>query len=169
MLGKLRIIGFVLFISFSIFNSSPVSGQSALRGDCLKVLQLTGGMGPAVPVLFIDMAVCKPAQPNAIPDVTIPVYAQSAIDDKVKTLNDKIDKLSGDAIDTIKKTVDTQAIKADDISRIVKVTREQIYIQLKNEISKAVQDAVRQTLQDQISAEVAKQLAQKSKQTASVR
>jgi len=156
MFKALRVFTFVLASAYA----SAALGQTAVRGDCVRLVEVDR----TSPVFSIDLNACKPAQPNAIPDITIAVYQQSTIDDKLKVLNDKIDKLSSDAVDAVRKTVDGQAIKADDVSRIVKATRDQIYVQLKNDIAKAVQDAVRQTLQEQIAAEVAKQLAQKPKQ-----
>lgn len=155
------------FIFLLLTCAYPYSllGQTTpvIRGDCLKVYQLSGSM-PVQPVWTIDTIVCKPPQPSAIPDITVPVYPQTVIDGKLTALDKKIDDLSKDALETVRKTVDAQAIKADDVSRIVKATRDQIYAQLKNDIAKAVQDAVHQSIQEQVTAEVAKQMAAKNKQ-----
>src|SRR5580692_2429611 len=107
----LKVIGLVLGLTYA----SAAFGQTAVRGDCLRIAPAQSIGQPAT--VYIDISTCKPLQPGSQPgsavDITIPIYQQSAIDEKVKSLNDKIDKLSSDAIDTIKKTVDAQAIKAD--------------------------------------------------------
>jgi len=154
----------LLFLVVALLFSTEGFAQRAVKGECVTVNPAPIGQ----PYAFtLNAARCPPVKdPNAnqmiAPDVTFPVYPD--INDKVDALDKKIDKLSGDAIKAIKETMDGQALKADDVARVVQATRDQIYSQLQNDIKKAVQDAVSEAIKKQIANEVANQLAEKQKQ-----
>jgi hypothetical protein len=155
----------LLFLVVALLFSTAGFAQSAVKGQCVSAT-IPAGIGGAS-ALTLNTTKCPPVKdPNAnqmiAPDITFPVYAD--INARVDALDTKIDKLSSDAIKVIKDTMDGQALKADDVARVVQATRDDILKQLQNDLKKAVQDAISDAVKKQIATEVAKQLADKEKQ-----
>jgi hypothetical protein len=116
--------------------------QTALNGNCFTVENTTSGLN------LVLKASCWPTA----------YYLAVVTPADSKALEKKLDDTKGDAVDAIKKAVDAQAIKADDIARVVNATREDVIKQLQPVIDKAVKDTLTRELKTQVASQVATQL-----------